>query len=109
MSEIRGPPGIWVEIWWKKRNNYNFEIDLEITDAPNTAHVIYWGHQFGFTNYSKGGYMGLQIVNAQKIAIFSIWDAITGLPEEDCVQIYENGPVRRCRINYEWKLKTNTN
>ena len=104
MNAVKGAPGIWVETWWKESNNLGFEIDLEIKDAPKRAHIIYWGHQFGFTNHPNGGYFGLQIVNTQKVAMFSIWDAKSDASEENCTEIYENGPVCRCLIKYDWKL-----
>jgi len=100
---ILGPPGTYVWIYWKRDNNYNFDIDLNITDAPDVVgpgQVIFWAHQFGFVNGS-GGYIGLQIVGSQKKAIFSIWDAITGEPGNP---FEEQGHGWQIIINYDWKL-----
>jgi len=101
---IMGPPGTYVWIYWKRDNNYNFDIDLNVTDAPDvvgSGHVIFWAHQFGFVNGS-GGYIGLQVVGSQKKAIFSIWDAITGEPGNPFQE--GDGHGWQIIINYDWKL-----
>lgn len=96
-----GPPGTYVEIFWKREENYNFDIDIEITDSPeNDAQVLFWAHQFGFIDGS-GGYIGLQVVGSQKKAIFSIWGAITGEPGH---MIDEYGSVWSIVVDYNWKL-----
>ena len=96
-----GPPGAYVWIYWKKDNNYNFDVDLEVTDAPEIdAHTLFWTHQFSFVNGS-GGYIGLQVVGSQKKAIFSIWGAITGEPGNS---FEENGSGWQIIIDYDWKL-----
>ena len=105
LSHIKGPPGTWVEIWWGGRNYKSLDLDLEITNSPDRVRehqVLYWGHQFGFTNYRRGGYIGLQLVEGQKKGIFSIWDAIKGLSEGSCRKIYEDGYVWRCLIDFDW-------
>ena len=95
------PPGTYVEIFWEKSENYNFDMDLEITDAPEgDVQVLFWSHQFGFVN-GEGGYIGLQIVGSEKNAIFSIWGAVDGTPGGF---IEEDGSVWRSLINYDWKL-----
>jgi len=96
-----GPAGTYVEIFWKRDENYNFDVDLEITDAPETStHVLFWAHQFGFVN-GNGGYIGLQVVGSQKKAVFSIWGAITGEPGN---MIEEDGKVWSIVVDYNWKL-----
>jgi len=103
-QQIMGPPGTYVWIYWKRDNNYNFDVDLNVTDAPDvvgSGQVIFWAHQFGFVNGS-GGYLGLQIVGSQKKVIFSIWDAITGEPGNPFQE--GDGHGWQIIINYDWKL-----
>lgn len=103
-SSTIGPPGTYVDIFWDDNENYCYEIDIEVTNAPEQeAKVLYWGHQYGFME-GKAGYIGLQIVGSQKKAIFSIWDTVKGCPSDTCVRIWEDGWVNRCLINYEWEL-----
>ena len=105
LSQKKGPPGTWVEIWWGGRNYKSLELDLEITNSPDRVRdrqVLYWSHQFGFTNYRRGGYIGLQLVEGLKKGIFSIWDAIKGISEGSCRKIYEDGYAWRCLIDFDW-------
>lgn len=103
LDQTIGPPGTYVEIFWEKNENYCYDVDLEITDAPDEdVKVLYWGHQYGFMK-DPVGYIGLQIVGSQRKAIFSIWDAKKGCPSETCKPIEEYGRVWRCLINYEWE------
>ncbi len=103
MNQIKGPPATYIEIWSNSRNNTRSELDLEILEYKTNIHIIYWGQQFGFTKYNRGGYLGLQIVGSQKKAIFSIWDALRGI-SCNCVQIDEDGLAYRCLIDYEWEI-----
>lgn len=103
LDQTIGPPGTYVEIFWDKNKNYSYDIDMEITDAPEEdVKVLYWGHQYGFMK-DPGGYIGLQIVGSQRKAIFSIWDAKNERQSETCKPIDEDGRVWRCLINYEWE------
>jgi hypothetical protein len=98
-----GPPGTYVQIFWKRDNNYNFDIDLNVTDAPESVgsgQAIFWAHFFSFVGGNRG-YIGLQIVGSQKKAIFSIWDAITGEPGNP---FEEQGHGWQIIIDYDWKL-----
>lgn len=101
ITSSSGPPGTYVEIFWDRDQNYNFDVDVEITDSPEQdAHVLFWAHQFGFVD-GNGGYIGLQVVGSQKKAIFSIWDAIGGDPGH---MIDEGGSVWSIVVDYDWKL-----
>ena len=103
LDQTIGPPGTYVEIFWDKNENYCYDIDLEITNAPEEdVKVLYWGHQYGFMK-DPAGYIGLQIVGSQRKAIFSIWDVKNGCPSEICMPIEEDGRVWRCLINYDWE------
>lgn len=101
VTPATGPPGTYVEIFWERDQNYNFDVDIEITDSPEqNAHVLFWAHQFGFIN-GNGGYIGLQVVGSQKKAVFSIWDAISGDPGH---MIDEGGSVWSIVVDYDWEL-----
>jgi len=63
--------------------------------------LLFWQWHFNFKQ--EGGYIGLQLVESKKKAIFSIWLAIEGT--KGCSTIKEHGkPVIRCLIDYPWKL-----
>jgi len=95
------PPGTYVDIYWPKNNNYNYDVDLIITNAQEKdVNILFWSHQFSFVD-GQGGYIGLQVVGSSKKAIFSIWGAVSGNPGGF---IEEDGKVWRCLIDYDWKL-----
>jgi len=98
--DAHAPPGTYVEAFWERDNSYNFDVDIQITDAPDNAIVLFWAHQFGFVG-GNGGYIGLQTVGSQKKAIFSIWDAIRGEPGNPFTGEGEGWQIL---IDYDWKL-----
>jgi hypothetical protein len=93
-------PGTYVEIFWKNDNNYNLDVDLTVTHAPDSAIILFWAHQFSFVNGS-GGYIGLQIVGSSRKAIFSIWDAVRGEPG---VRFTHEGEGWSIIIDHDWKI-----
>jgi hypothetical protein len=94
------PPGVYVWLDWVDENNYNYDIDLQVeSDLPETK-ILFWAHQFGFNN-GPGGYIGLQTVEGETKAIFSIWDALSG--SEGCDTFSGEGTGIRCFIDYDWK------
>jgi len=105
-ARAQGIGGPYVNIFWPRSDNYNFDIDLEITHCPPTSPgVLFWAHQFGFMR-GQGGYMGLQVLNPQifgspKMAIFSIWGAVTGSTGQ---MIEEHGKVWRIVVPYDWRI-----
>jgi len=89
-------PGAYVWFYWPNSGNYNFDIDIAITDAPPTG--IFWAHQFHFQN-GEGGYFGVQCTDEGHKVDFAIWGAIDGgQPFE------EFGSGRNYLIRYDWKL-----
>jgi len=107
-------PGAYVELTWPLDKNYNFDIDLKVTDTPELDAGLFWAHQFGFVGGS-GGYLGLQVVGSTKKAIFSIWDALGGNPDRTgdasppetfngCRIFTGEGTGWQCLISYDWKL-----
>ncbi len=95
------PPGVYVWLDWADENNANYDIDLQVeSDLPETK-ILFWAHQFGFNNGS-GGYIGLQTVEGETKAIFSIWDALSGT--ESCDTFSGEGAGIRCFIDYDWKV-----
>ena len=97
---IAAAPGAYVELFWPMDKNYNFDIYLAVTDAPSSAIVLFWAHQFHFVG-PDGGYIGLQIVGSTRKAIFSIWNAITGSPGQ---RFTGEGTGWQCLIDYQWKI-----
>ena len=86
---------------------YNFDVNLTIEEAPKKGNY-YWAHQFQFKNPGDGGYMGLQLVNENKIAIFSIWNALEAeaSPDGYKVEFSGEGEGWSVRIPFEWEEKT---
>jgi len=103
-------PNTYVGLYWPLANNYNFDIDLKVTEAPEANTGLFWAHQFQFVGGS-GGYMGLQIVGSEMRAIFSIWGAITANPNtgqsNGCRELEEYGKVWSCGAKYDWKIGVN--
>jgi len=97
-------PGTYVELYWPFDKNYNFDIDLKVTDTPELDTGLFWSHQFAFVGGS-GGYLGLQIVGSTKKAIFSIWNALAGSSE--CQVFTHEGSGWMCLIDYDWKVGFN--
>ena len=93
---------VWVD--WKIQDIYRFDVDIEIlkpTPEKLQKGLLFWQWHFNFKK--DGGYIGLQLVESKKKAIFSIWLAVRGT--EGCCLIDEHEkPVYRCLIYYPWKL-----
>jgi hypothetical protein len=83
---------------------YNFDVNLTIEEAP-TRGAYYWAHQFKFKDPGDGGYMGLQLVDEKKIAIFSIWNAIEAeaSPIGYKVEFSGEGEGWSVRIPFDWE------
>jgi hypothetical protein len=83
---------------------YNFDVNLTIEEAPKKG-SYYWAHQFKFKEPGDGGYMGLQLVNENKIAIFSIWNALEAeaSPDGYKVEFSGEGEGWSVRIPFEWE------
>ena len=69
----------YVRLYWPHEGSYNFDLDLTITDAPSSAKILYWFHEFEFVG-GEVGYIGLQVVDSKHKALFSIWDATGASP-----------------------------
>ena len=88
---------------------YNFDVLLTIEVDPGAQNAYYWAHQFAFKN-GEIGYMGLQTNGLMqgewvgKMAIFSIWDALTAEPGPgaSCEEFTGEGEGWSCRIKYNW-------
>lgn len=95
------PPGTYVYFDYPSGEYSGIQCDMQITDAPSpspTAGVIFWSHQFYLQNST--GYIGLQIADGKRQAIFSIWDALgsdTGNP------FGGEGVGYQRIIEYDWK------
>lgn len=100
-------PGTYVYFAWPLNHNRSFDTDIQINDAPESGNAgVYWAHQFWFEN-GTAGYMGLQVGSPWgKIALFSIWDAVSATPAAgtECVYIYEFGWVWSCHLPFSWKI-----
>jgi hypothetical protein len=97
-------PSTYVELYWPFDENYGFDIDLKVTDTPESDTGLFWSHQFAFVGGS-GRYLGLQIVGSSKKAIFSIWNALAGSSE--CRVFTHEGTGWMCLTDYEWKVGFN--
>lgn len=93
---------VWID--WKIRDIFRFDVDIEILEpTPEKLQkgLLFWQWHFNFK--PEGGYIGLQLVESKKKAIFSIWSASNG--GNGCSLIEEHRkPVFRCLIDYPWKL-----
>lgn len=110
-------PGTYVWLTWpidEEWGNYNFDIDIQILDAPQqVGQGVYWAHQFSF-KHASGGYIGLQIGTtwggppAGKGALFAIWGATSATPGPgaECVHFTNEGTGWTCRLPYAWRFGT---
>jgi hypothetical protein len=80
-----------------------FDLDIEIlrlTPERLDKGLIFWQWHFNFKD--EGGYIGFQLAENRKKAIFSIWQPIKGCMGE---LIEEMGkPVYKCLHDYPWEL-----
>lgn len=98
----------------KQKGFYNLDTYLTIDKAPATKSYYFWAQQFWF-DAGNGGYMGLQTGGSlagkeQKIAIFSIWDALDAKPgtgkDAYAGPFGGEGVGYCCKIAYDWKEAT---
>jgi len=74
---------------------------------PGPGSMYYWAHQFGLVG-GKGGYLGLQTDglssrgNEGKIALFSIWDAVSA-EGQAASRFSGEGEGWTCRVPYAWE------
>jgi len=88
-----------------QKGYYNLDIDMNIEKEPKKSAYYYWAHQFKFVDNSEGGYLGLQkIGDNKKIAIFSIWGAIGGIPGKGGIAqpFSGEGEGWQCLLPFEW-------
>ena len=80
-----------------------FDLDIEIlrlTPERLDKGLIFWQWHFNFKD--EGGYIGFQLAENRKKAIFSIWQPINGCMgelSEECRK-----PVYKCLHDYPWEL-----
>jgi len=108
-------PGTYVWLTWpidEDWGNYNFDIDIQILDAPQqVGQGVYWAHQFAF-QHTSGGYIGLQIGTtwgsppAGNGALFAIWEATSATPGPgaECVHFTTEGTGWSCHLPYAWRF-----
>lgn len=85
---------------------YNFDIELTIQKEAPAGFGLFWAHQFHFKD-GAGGYIGLQqLPEGNKIAIFSIWEAIDAKPGPGCScgPFSGEGEGWNCKAEYAWLL-----
>jgi hypothetical protein len=88
-------------------NGYN-SIEINMTPSSDgSPDGYYFAHQFGFKNYSEGGYLGLQTqgsVPTGKIAIISIWHATNATSPQYAGTFGGEGEGWTARISYNWQV-----
>lgn len=99
----------------KQKGFYNLDTFLTIDKAPTMKSYYFWSMQFWFDS-GNGGYMGLQTggniagQEKDKIAIFSIWDALDAKPGNGkdawAGTFGGEGVGYSCRIAYDWNEGT---
>ncbi|KAG9584072.1 hypothetical protein KCV01_g14355, partial [Aureobasidium melanogenum] len=84
----------------------NMTFEITIAKEPGFNGRTYWAHQFGFAPPADGGYIGLQIRNANdKVVNFSIWNA-TGWRDSSgsqCARFGHEGEGIQCWRSYAWR------
>lgn len=89
----------------------NLDTFLTIDTEPTMRSYYFWSQQFWF-DAGNGGYMGLQTGGSlagkeQKIAIFSVWDALDAKPgtgkDAYAGPFGGEGVGYSCKIAYDWK------
>jgi hypothetical protein len=88
--------GTYTDWRWPDAPNGYASFEWELTPRTDPSPDGYfWSHQFWLVG-GEAGYVGLQTRGSEptgKIAIFSIWDAVTA-----------EGPVYVSRIPFEWEV-----
>jgi hypothetical protein len=112
-SRVAAPCGTYTHLHWPSRvfgftGFHTFE--WEVTPELDTAHGYFWAHQFAFRrsgNPPRGGYAGLQANGAypggpEKVAIFSIWDALDASGPAVARPFGGEGEGYQTLVRFEW-------
>ncbi len=87
---------------WNLSDITRYDLSIEIYNPTPEQYengLIFFQWHFSFKG--EGGYIGFQLTETGKKAIFSIWQPLRG-----CMGnlIEEQGPVYRCLMDYPWEL-----
>lgn len=88
---------------WKISDISRFDLNVEIlnpTPERLDKGLIFFQWHFNFKG--EGGYIGFQLLETGKKAIFSIWQQTKGCMGKP--QVEHGKPVYRCLHDYSWKL-----
>jgi len=102
-------PGTYTWWSWPGTGYSSFEWDLTPETDPSPE-GIFWSHQFWFVNSDVGGtptagYFGLQTEGSDptgKIAILSIWNAVSATGPQYAQPFSETGGGYTVRLQYDW-------
>jgi hypothetical protein len=102
------PTGTYTDLQWPPGTYSSFEWTLRVQRDPSPA-GYFWAHQFHFAE-GDGGYLGLQTLGGDpakppgKVAIFSIWNALSADGPGYSGPFGGEGSGYTARIDYPWTV-----